>query len=269
MNSNIINNKYKVLEKLAEGSFGSVFKGINIRTNDNVAIKVEPIKHDLKLIKNETIIYNYLKNLNGIPNIKWYGKDDTNYYMVMELLGNSLQQLKDKLGFFTLKIVLQIGVQIVYLLKNIHEKGLVHRDIKPDNFLFGLNDMKSKLYIVDFGLCKPFIENEKHIEMKKTSGIIGSYSYASLNAHKYLELSRRDDLESLFYMLLYFLIGTLDWQQLPIEKKDYIENKKADVLKNPNIPSPLVNYMNYVKKLDFEETPNYDYLIDCLKFVQV
>jgi hypothetical protein len=100
--------------------------------------------------------------------------------------------------------------------------------------------------------------------MKKTSGIIGSYSYASLNAHNHIELSRRDDLESLFYMLLYFLIGTLDWQQLPIEKKDYIIHKKAHVLNNPNIPSPLVNYMNYVKKLEFEEMPDYNYLINTL-----
>lgn len=260
----IINNKYKVLEQISSGSFGSVFKGLNIRTNEHVAIKVEPIKHNLKLIKNETIIYNYLKNLTGIPSVKWYGKDEINYYMIIDLLGNSLQKLKDKLGVFSLKVVLQIGVQIVELLKIIHDKGLVHRDIKPDNFLFGLNDMKSKLYIVDFGLCKPFIENEKHIEMKKTSNIIGSYSYASINSHNHLELSRRDDLESLFYMMVYFLIGTLEWQHLSIDKKDYIKIMKMNVLNNPTIPLELVNYINYVKKLDFEETPDYHYLINTL-----
>ena len=130
--------------------------------------------------------------------------------------------------------------------------------------------MKNKLYIVDFGLCKPFIENEKHIEMKKTNSIIGSYTYASVNAHNHLELSRRDDLESLFYMLLYFLIGTLEWQKLPMDKKDYIKIMKIGVLNNtPNITTPLVNYMNYIKKLEFEEMPDYQYLTNCLDFTIV
>lgn len=257
-----INNKYKIVEKLAQGSFGSVFKGINIRTSEFVAVKIEPIVHNLKLLKNETIIYNYLKHISGIPSVKWYGTDDVNYYMVIDLLGNSLQQLKDKLGVFSLKLVLQVGVKILELLKSIHDKGLVHRDIKPDNFLFGLNDMKNKLHIVDFGLCKPFIENDAHIELKKINGIIGSYSYASINAHNYLELSRRDDLESLFYMLVYFALGSLDWQQLPIEKTDHIKALKMNIVKNPNVPSKLIEYINYVQELEFEEQPDYAFLIN-------
>ena len=133
----LINNKYKLLEKIGEGSFGSIYKGENIRTNEYVAIKIESIQNNYKLLKNESKIYQYLVNTIGIPNVKWFGKDENNYYMVLNLLGESLQSVKDKKECFSLKLVLQVGFQIISILKTIHDKGLVHRDIKPDNFLVG------------------------------------------------------------------------------------------------------------------------------------
>jgi serine/threonine protein kinase len=260
----VVNHKYKIVEPIANGAFGSVFKAINMRTNELVAVKVEPIIHNLKLLKNETIIYNYLKNVKGIPSVKWYGTDGTNYYMVLNLLGNSLQRLKDDVTTFSLNLVFQIGIKVLELLKTIHDKGLVHRDIKPDNFLFGLQDLKTTLHIVDFGLCKPFIENEMHIECKKTAGLIGSHSYASVNAHNHYELSRRDDLESVCYMLVYLLIGTLDWQHLPSNKTDHIKALKMNIVQNPSIPTQLIDYINYVWELEFDETPDYELLVQLL-----
>jgi serine/threonine protein kinase len=259
----LIGNKYKLLEKIGEGSFGSIYKGENIRTHELVAIKVEPINNNTKLLKNESIIYQYLNNNEGLPNVKWFGKDQINYYMTINLLGESLQTLKERKKTFSLKLVLQIGIQITTLLKMIHDKGLVHRDIKPDNFLLGLKNKSNQIYIIDFGFCKTFLNNNKHIDMKKTSSLIGSNNFASINAHEFNELSRRDDLESLGYMLVYFYIGNLMW-------KDYSNNEMIRLMKNniendENIPKILKKYFEIVKSLEFKETPKYELLINIFK----
>lgn len=259
----LIGNKYKLLEKIGEGSFGSIYKGENIRTNELVAIKVEPIINNTKLLKNESIIYQYLNNNEGLPNVKWFGKDQDNYYMTINLLGESLQSLKERKQTFSLKLVLQIGIQIINLLRMIHDKGLVHRDIKPDNFLLGLKNKSKSIYIIDFGFCKTFLNDNKHIELRKTSSLIGSNNFASINAHNFNELSRRDDLESLGYMLIYFYLGNLIW-------KDYSNNEMIRVMKNniindETIPKTLITYFEIVKKIEFKEIPNYELLINIFK----
>jgi serine/threonine protein kinase len=259
-----INNKYLIIKKIGEGSFGTIYKGRNIRTNEYVAIKVEPIRKGTKLLKNESIIYNHLNNCVGIPSVKWFGKDKINYYMVINLLGESLQDLKNKNTSFSLKLTLQIGINIINLLKTIHNKGFVHRDIKPDNFLLGLNNKSNQIYIIDFGLCKPYIYKEKHIDIKSSHSLIGSKTYASINAHDFIELSRRDDLESLGYMMLYFYLGELSWQHLIEGLNEDIKYMKKN-LKLESIPEVLVNYIKYVKNMEFNENPNYYLIIDNFK----
>lgn len=261
---NLINHKYTLLEKIGEGSFGSIYRGQNIRTKECVAIKIEPIKNETKLLKHESEIYQYLNNNLGIPCVKWFGKDDKNYYMVINLLGKSLQQVKNIVGTFSLKLVLQIGIIIVELLRTIHDKGLVHRDLKPENFLLGLKKT-DKIYIIDFGFCKSYLIDNKHMPQKHTSNLIGSNTYASINAHDFIELSRRDDLESLGYMLIYFYLGSLEWQQENTNTNERIKYLKGCITEGNKIPPVLEIYMNYVRKLTFEETPDYNNIINRFK----
>jgi len=265
----IINNKYKILERIGEGAFGSIYKGQNIRTLELVAIKIEPIGNGTKLLKNESTAYQYLNNIDGIPSVKWFGKDEDNYYMVIHLLGDSLQTIKNKRDCFSLKLVLQIGIHIVELLKTIHEKGLVHRDIKPDNFLLGLNSDSKRIFIIDFGFCKSYLFDGKHVPQKRTHNLIGSRTYASINAHHCIELSRRDDLESLGYMLIYFYTGFLPWQLVnsndPTNTNETIIKSKQSITEDDALPKILVNYIKYVRNLGFSEKPNYALIIDGFK----
>jgi len=258
----IINNKYLILNKIGAGSFGSIYKGQNIRTQEYIAIKIERICDELKLLKNESQIYYYLNGCSGIPTVKWFGKDDKNYYMVINLLGPSLQELKCELRVFSLMLVLKLGIKLLLLLKTIHEKGLVHRDIKPQNFLFGLNKLND-IYLIDFGFCKSYLDNDKHVVIKPTHNIIGSLNYASIMSHKRFDLSRRDDLESLGYMLLYFLSDNLLWNNERDES--VIIKKKIEIIDNNSYPSVILNFIIYSRSLEYEETPNYYLIIDSFK----
>ena len=256
----MINNKYKLVEKIGEGSFGFIYKAENIRTREHVAIKVEPIKEGINLLKNETKIYQYLSNIYGIPKVKWYGKDEKNYYMVLNLLGKSLEDIKCEKHSFSLKLTLQIGIKLLMLVREIHNKGLIHRDIKPANFLLGTNN---NLYLIDFGLCKAYIQHENHIIFKKNNCLIGSMTYASLNAHDFIELTRRDDLESLGYMLIYFYNGNLSWRDL--DNVDLIKREKKEIVNSNDVPEILKIYLKYVRSLNFDELPNYELLISKFK----
>lgn len=267
MTDEIINRKYKILHKIGNGSFGTIYKGVNTRTNEDVAIKKDDINNQPSLLKNETIIYNHLKNVQHIPTLKWFGKDTNNYYLVIELLGRSLENVITEYKTFSLKFILKIGVKILRILKDIHTSGIIHRDIKPDNFLFGLNNESSELYIIDFGLSHHYILNETHCGIKKTNGLIGSLTYASINAHKHVSLSRRDDLESLSYMMVYFYFGNLPWRN--IDDDECVENKNNKIMKmkqqiveqHKHIPNVLSQFIQSVKKIEFNETPSYDLYI--------
>jgi serine/threonine protein kinase len=272
MDTNIIGNKYKLIKKIGSGTFGTIFEGKNVRTNEKVAIKMELISDNVKLLKNETIIYKFLHGVNGVPTVKWYGKNELYYFMVIELLGNSLQKIIDVSKKLTLKSILQIGVNIISILKNVHERGIIHRDIKPENFLLTTTNPK-KMYIIDFGLSKPYTINGEHIDYKKKLKFMGTPDFASINAHNFIEQSRRDDLEALSYMLIYFYFGYLEWMNISddiyfLNNEDenlYIKNKKELLCKKEDIPLILIEYHKNTRDLEFNETPKYENYIELFK----
>ena len=258
----IIGNKYELLEMIGQGNFGKIYKGTNIRTKEEVAIKIEPIQSEMNSLKHETKIYQYLNVISGIPSLKWYGTDLNHRYMVITLLGNNLSTLLQKHSFFSLQVTLQIGIQVLNIIEKIHEMGLIHRDIKPDNFLFGINENKEQLYLIDFGMCKRYTkDNGEHMKMGKIKKIIGSLNYCSINSHLLNELSRRDDMEMIGYVLINISCGNLLWETLTNENE--IMKRKILLTSNikiPGIPDVFILYLKYVKNLGFEEKPDYEYI---------
>lgn len=259
----IINNKYKVISSLGSGAFGSIYKGENIRTKENVAIKIEPLEANLKLLKNESSVYNYLKkyNFSGIPQLKWYGLDSKNYYMVISLLGDSINSYIEKHGKLSLNNVLLIGNKMLNIIEFIHDKGLIHRDIKPDNFLFGVDGEGKinieKVYLIDYGFCKVYktIEN-RHIENVSLNKIIGTPNYISINIHNLNQPSRRDDVESIIYIMIYMFMGKIGWEVKSDTEKIVM---KEELERNIDVPDVIKNYLSYIRKLKFEEQPVYNF----------
>jgi serine/threonine protein kinase len=274
----MINNKYEIIEQIGIGTFGNIYKGRNVRTNEMVAIKTEQIINDIQLLKNESRLYYYLNKCEGIPKIKWYGICGDYYCMVMELLGDSLENLKNvsKEGKFSLKLTLTIGIKIIHIIKNLHNKYIIHRDIKPDNILIsninnhllGISqndEIKTNIYIIDFGFSKKFInDDETHIINKPIHKLIGTPNFASINSHNLCELSRRDDLESIAYSLIYLYYGKLPWQNAKINTNADIKQTKIlfqdSIKKIKN--NVLYDFLLYSINLKFDETPNYDKIVE-------
>lgn len=260
---------YEKIKKVGEGAFGEVYKIKNKKTGKIFAVKIE--KNDIKRLIFEKNVYKILNSQKNdyIPNLISFNHDDKTAVMIIDYLGPSLSKLHDYCDQkFTLKTTLYIAIKSIRILEYIHNNGIIHRDIKPENFLIGNGKKFSKrLYIVDFGLSKKFIEQNNHIPFKSGKGFTGSYRYCSLRGHEGIESSRRDDLESLGNVLIFFLLGKLPWQGIEGTKstrsKRIYQTKKKISLEDlcKDIPHEFYEYMKYCRLLRFSERPDYDYLI--------
>jgi serine/threonine protein kinase len=252
-------HKYKLLDKLSQGSFGQVYKAENIRTGELVAVKIEKKNGELKSLKAEAKIYQYLAKLDGFPQLKWYGSTDKVTYLVTDLLDNSIYDLVKRQGRLEMQAVLLLGKQMIQRLHILHNHFLLHRDIKPQNFM--LEASTNKLYLIDFGFCKRYNYDGNHIEQGAISRLIGTPNFVSINVHKGIEPSRRDDIESCIYIIMYMLFGKLFWEKEIDSKNMCFKKEELTNSEKPLIPDFLKQMLIYVKALDFDECPDYDEII--------
>ncbi|GMM31365.1 hypothetical protein DAMA08_041100 [Martiniozyma asiatica (nom. inval.)] len=296
-NRNIIASHYQIAQKIGEGSFGIIFKGYDLlRSNQPVAIKFESRKSDAPQLKDEFRAYKilnsalnkHLKNprdnnhyisTEGIPKVYYFGQEGYYNILIIQLLGPSLEDLFEWCGRkFSLGTVAAIAIQMIERLQFLHENNLIYRDIKPDNFLIGPNGDDNTVYMVDYGMVKQYRDpvTHQHIPYRERKSLSGTARYMSINTHLGREQSRRDDLESLGHVFVYFLKGELPWQGMkaPTNKLKYekIGERKIHIGVDElckGLPNQVAEYMSLVRGLKFDEEPDYERYIELWKSVGV
>lgn len=266
--------KWVTLKRLGKGSFGELWLGSDSESKTKVAIKFERHDHPAPQLTLEYQRYKELGDSEYVPKFyRFLRVEGTEYHaIVMELLSKSLENLLDVCDrTFSLKTTLQLAIQMIIILQFLHSKKIIHRDIKPDNFMFGRREVgkDKKLMIIDFGLSKCYVENGKHIKYETDKPIMGTSRYMSLNCHNGIQQTRRDDLESIGYVFLYFLNGKLPWQGIDAEDNK-VRNRLVGEKKRSMPPEKLCKghppefalYLRNVKELKFSEDPNYQKLVD-------
>ncbi len=270
----VINDTYTILlnRKIGSGSFGQIYQCLNTKTKKIYACKLESINELNPQLYHESKIMNIMKNCTGFPTLYCFCYTEQDKIIVMDYLGANLDTIMNKLPNkkFSIKTALMIMIQCLERLKTLHDKGIIHRDMKPENFVIGRKNKERTIYLIDFGLSKKYLnDNNIHISMKKDRNIIGTVRYISMNMHQGLEQSRRDDLESLIYIIIYFIKGELPWQNIKYKTKAERYNKIYEIKKKStakggelcdSIPSGFQSIIDYILEIEFTEKPNYSML---------
>ena len=269
----VLFKKFRVKKKLGEGAFGDVYMGSTVEKNELIAIKVEQRKILKPLLESEAFYLYSLKGL-GIPEVLSFGRHKNYNILIEPLLGKSLFEIfAQRRKKLPLEDICLISMQIIERIQWVHSKNIVHRDIKPDNFLIGRKD-PNIIYLIDFGLSKKYKSSTtgKHIRFGFTGKLTGTVRFGSANALRGGEQSRRDDLESIGYMIIYFMRGKLPWQGVTGNKKmeKYLKIYKMKKNISPEdlcrfLPKQMTQYIRYVKQLEFEQEPDYNYLRSLFK----
>ena len=263
-------DRYKLIRKLGQGSFGTIYQAQSKCSNKYYAIKLEDMKQNQFMLEDEAIFISYL-NCPRVPKLKSFGYSGSLIILVMELLGNSLDKIFEKLPSrkMSIRCVCNIAYQLLLIFEYIHTCDIIHRDIKPANVAIGYEEKSKYLYLLDFGLSKKYrsSKTKKHNPFFQNNKLIGNARYSSINALEGGSQSRRDDLESLGYLLLYLLLGRLPWQGHISHSKEDKYYKIKKIKKNTTaeelcqgLPKQFEDYVNYTRNLKYESDPDYNYL---------
>ena len=262
--------RYELDKIIGRGRFGRVYKGINSDNGEFVAVKLEDRRNESKLLEEAETIKKIRKNCKGVPKIYKIGHSNKWNYMIMSYLGPNLEELFIYCKrSFSLKTSILLSLQTFKIIKGVHESGVIHRDIKPDNFVIGFGDSHNKIFLIDFGLSVSFIDEKtmQHTDYIHKHQFTGSFRYSSINNHKGIQQSRRDDLESISYMMIYFYKGKLPWQNIPAKdkrdklKKTYqrkIETSLEELCEG--CPKEFKQIVRYSRNLGYKEKPDYSYI---------
>ena len=272
----MIVNKYIINSKVTEGHFGKIYKGKHKKTNEDIAIKFELVDSEIKLLKHETTILNYLfnKGSKNTPPVFWYGIYKKYYGLIIPYYDCTLEHYLLQNNLSKEEIV-KITIKMINILQTIHNIGVIHRDLKPQNFM-----MKDKeIFLIDFGLSTIFVdEHLKHIEPKNDSTfIIGTPKFISLHIHNGKDASRRDDIISLMYLYLFMINGmSLPWENVTDRQDEYSphhilhfknqerKKKKEQLQESIYDNTKEKKVFDYIYSIDYKEPPLYQWLIEIL-----
>lgn len=267
----LFGGRFRVQSLLGSGGFGDVYRGIQESTKSPVAIKMEKITSRASFLFHEARVMQDIqkKPPDGAPPLallKYFGQEGSYRMLIMNLMGRSLEDIHEKRRRFSLKTTLMLGIQMTTRLEFVHNCGYVHRDLKPDNFVLGLNEDKNRIYLIDFGLSSRYLTNEgTHREEQSGKNFVGTARYASARTHEGFSQSRRDDLEQLVYVMIYLYRGRLPWSGLQILNRDEKERKIGSLKRAIPLgdicrgcPRLFMLLLNYSRKMQFDEGPAYD-----------
>ncbi|XP_035376721.1 tau-tubulin kinase 1 isoform X2 [Electrophorus electricus] len=262
----MVKERWKVLKKIGGGGFGEIYEALDLLTRENVALKVESAQQPKQVLKMEVAVLKKLQGKNHVCKFIGCGRNDKFNYVVMQLQGRNLADLRrsQPRGTFTMSTTLRLGKQILEAIEAIHSVGFLHRDIKPSNFAMGrLPSTCRKCYMLDFGLARQYINTNGEVRPpRNVAGFRGTVRYASVNAHKNKEMGRHDDLWSLFYMLVEFAVGQLPWRKIKDkEQVGQVKERYDHRMLLKHMPSEFHVFLEHVLSLDYYTKPDYQLLM--------